>query len=107
MAFWIFSERSRSVNKMFDMRKPCNGSNIKIQQCKARPEVSSRIVLFFSINVCASAKPMRSGGSDDLIAGGCVGVEPEDRKSTRLNSSHVKISYAVFCLRKKTAIASL
>src|SRR5690606_39283565 len=26
---------------------------------------------------------------------------PEDRKSTRLNSSHVKISYAVFCLKKK------
>src|SRR5690606_41601098 len=25
----------------------------------------------------------------------------EDRKSTRLNSSHVKISYAVFCLKKK------
>src|SRR5690606_39702495 len=28
-------------------------------------------------------------------------VEP-DRKSTRLNSSHVKISYAVFCLKKKS-----
>src|SRR5690606_39814129 len=27
---------------------------------------------------------------------------PPDRKSTRLNSSHVKISYAVFCLKKKT-----
>src|SRR5690606_41300384 len=27
-----------------------------------------------------------------------------DRKSTRLNSSHVKISYAVFCLKKKTRI---
>src|SRR5690606_41341690 len=26
---------------------------------------------------------------------------PIDRKSTRLNSSHVKISYAVFCLKKK------
>src|SRR5690606_41985465 len=26
-----------------------------------------------------------------------------DRKSTRLNSSHVKISYAVFCLKKKTS----
>src|SRR5690606_41562249 len=26
---------------------------------------------------------------------------PKDRKSTRLNSSHVKISYAVFCLKKK------
>src|SRR5690606_42153676 len=30
--------------------------------------------------------------------------EIEDRKSTRLNSSHVKISYAVFCLKKKNAI---
>src|SRR5690606_40691186 len=27
----------------------------------------------------------------------------KDRKSTRLNSSHVKISYAVFCLKKKTS----
>src|SRR5690606_40634526 len=27
--------------------------------------------------------------------------QPTDRKSTRLNSSHVKISYAVFCLKKK------
>src|SRR5690606_42054046 len=28
-------------------------------------------------------------------------IGAEDRKSTRLNSSHVKISYAVFCLKKK------
>src|SRR5689334_24484490 len=28
-------------------------------------------------------------------------VEAEDRKSTRLNSSHSSISYAVFCLKKK------
>src|SRR5690606_41310502 len=30
-----------------------------------------------------------------------VGRRVRDRKSTRLNSSHVKISYAVFCLQKK------
>src|SRR5436309_7504827 len=30
----------------------------------------------------------------------------EDRKSTRLNSSHVKISYAVFCLKKKNYLGS-
>src|SRR5690606_40515702 len=29
------------------------------------------------------------------------GTKVKDRKSTRLNSSHVKISYAVFCLKKK------
>src|SRR5256885_11473627 len=28
-------------------------------------------------------------------------VDPRDRKSTRLNSSHLVISYAVFCLKKK------
>src|SRR5690606_39461582 len=31
-------------------------------------------------------------------------TEHEDRKSTRLNSSHVKISYAVFCLKKKKTV---
>src|SRR3712207_7757920 len=29
---------------------------------------------------------------------------PQDRKSTRLNSSHANISYAVFCLKKKNTI---
>src|SRR5436305_10507054 len=33
-----------------------------------------------------------------------VPVRAEDRKSTRLNSSHVRISYAVFCLKKKKKI---
>src|SRR5699024_11506129 len=32
---------------------------------------------------------------------GQVLIDGEDRKSTRLNSSHVSISYAVFCLKKK------
>src|SRR6266702_7215428 len=31
----------------------------------------------------------------------CRKSAPKDRKSTRLNSSHVAISYAVFCLKKK------
>src|SRR5690606_42091049 len=33
--------------------------------------------------------------------GGLGLMDSEDRKSTRLNSSHVKISYAVFCVKKK------
>src|SRR3712207_7043351 len=32
---------------------------------------------------------------------GPLGAPPRDRKSTRLNSSHANISYAVFCLKKK------
>src|SRR2546426_6710172 len=42
-----------------------------------------------------------SGGADILI------VETQDRKSTRLNSSHLVISYAVFCLKKKKLTAQI
>src|SRR5688572_32655268 len=38
---------------------------------------------------------------DELVAEG-VEISPKDRKSTRLNSSHSQISYAVFCLKKNT-----
>src|SRR3712207_8674563 len=46
---------------------------------------------------------------DDRVAGAgllhgaddAAGEGAEDRKSTRLNSSHANISYAVFCLKKK------
>src|SRR5438874_6480684 len=34
-------------------------------------------------------------------------LEIQDRKSTRLNSSHVEISYAVFCLKKKKSDRNL
>src|SRR5207302_6763381 len=40
-----------------------------------------------------------NSGTSTLYTG--AGVIVSDRKSTRLNSSHVKISYAVFCLKKK------
>src|SRR5699024_11542620 len=36
-----------------------------------------------------------------LRSGGALTPGPADRKSTRLNSSHVSTSYAVFCLKKK------
>src|SRR5205085_12182258 len=42
-----------------------------------------------------AARPGRYGGAHPR------GAAPRDRKSTRLNSSHSQISYAVFCLKKK------
>src|SRR5690349_23158521 len=38
---------------------------------------------------------------DEQATGAIEGQRRPDRKSTRLNSSHVEISYAVFCLKKK------
>src|SRR5690606_40790903 len=46
--------------------------------------------------VCVDNVISRSGYADIFQSGQ---LSEEDRKSTRLNSSHVKISYAVFCLK--------
>src|SRR2546430_5852550 len=43
---------------------------------------------------------------DRLGANPAIMVLPIDRKSTRLNSSHSQISYAVFCLKKKKTYES-
>src|SRR5690606_40008818 len=51
------------------------------------PDFSGRVLPTFRAD--AYLDPSAAGWSD------------RDRKSTRLNSSHVKISYAVFCLKKK------
>src|SRR3712207_7701946 len=45
-------------------------------------------------------RPARIRGDD---VHGLGGPDGPDRKSTRLNSSHANISYAVFCLKKKTS----
>src|SRR5256885_6267667 len=47
--------------------------------------------------------PRRAGAADAAAAGRAArsGDGLSDRKSTRLNSSHLVISYAVFCLKKK------
>src|SRR3712207_8626820 len=52
----------------------------------------------------AAAEPLRARRPDE-VGGEHVGHRVAgDRKSTRLNSSHANISYAVFCLKKKKKI---
>src|SRR2546422_4636393 len=50
------------------------------------------------VDTALRAAAERFGGLNVLV--NCAGIG--DRKSTRLNSSHGYISYAVFCLKKKT-----
>src|SRR3712207_8910911 len=68
----------------------------------------SRLLEVFALEVVAA-------GIREAIDRGAIGFDavkhlvlcrlerrpPQDRKSTRLNSSHANISYAVFCLKKK------
>src|SRR5256885_8838037 len=51
---------------------------------------------------CSNARSLRSVRCASIAPRKCS--DSEDRKSTRLNSSHLVISYAVFCLKKKKVI---
>src|SRR5690625_6508853 len=48
-----------------------------------------------------SKRTAAAWGATAVVAVAAVTAAGRDRKSTRLNSSHVAISYAVFCLKKK------
>src|SRR5688572_32622811 len=73
------------------------------------------IALLFALGGCG-LQPMYAGGGSGAVAQGLAAIDVppiegragwlvrKDRKSTRLNSSHSQISYAVFCLKKKKAV---
>src|SRR5579885_2859617 len=70
----------------------------------------TRSILRAAVSSPGAAQPECSGRCgpctgrrvwDCPARGGLGGGRARDRKSTRLNSSHVSISYAVFCLKKK------
>src|SRR3712207_7795379 len=68
--------------------KRCRSSSLV---CRLTPHAMERAVLGLS-----------ASGGPNIISDGHHHRSTADRKSTRLNSSHANISYAVFCLKKKT-----
>src|SRR5437870_7288859 len=60
-----------------------------------------RSTLFPYTTLFRSRRAGALGGRGSPRRNGAVPTAEGDRKSTRLNSSHVAISYAVFCLKKK------
>src|SRR5690606_39484231 len=66
------------------------------QLIRMDPEVAEKYLQYGELRRLELVK------SEDMPRSGVTQALMRDRKSTRLNSSHVKISYAVFCLKKKT-----
>src|SRR5437588_933793 len=69
----------------------------------ARATHAPNLVLIYESGA-VGASPSRlpvSIGDPALVTGSLMETGSRDRKSTRLNSSHTVISYAVFCLKKK------
>src|SRR5258708_8529442 len=92
-----------SIRKLIDIRKPFG-------------DLRSRLAQTDELSPAGAVM----AGDHDVLDGVCAGRdhslhlikvadpigpdEPRDRKSTRLNSSHQIISYAVFCLKKKKPV---
>src|SRR5436305_4195893 len=115
--FWIDTADGRHAYKVngkalrarstFILQDPGGDELFKIQERKLR--VRDTMKVQHEGETVATIKkamisPLRDrfaielGEGGDLSAKGNI-VDHEDRKSTRLNSSHVRISYAVFCLK--------
>src|SRR5689334_24534649 len=80
------------------------------------PSAPTQIVAALDEGLIPVIAPLAAGplnvNADEMAAALAVGLEAErilfvDRKSTRLNSSHSSISYAVFCLKKKKEQTSM
>src|SRR2546430_11285006 len=55
-----------------------------------------------AVNKYLATTIVSGAGTTNIVVADQAGATVRDRKSTRLNSSHSQISYAVFCLKKKT-----
>src|SRR3712207_7789017 len=66
-----------------------------------RSEMDHRTKNNFQIVTSLLTLQANRAGSDEVKGALMEAAERLDRKSTRLNSSHANISYAVFCLKKK------
>src|SRR5690606_39854979 len=93
---FFFSSRRRHTRFSRDWSSDVCSSDLEMA-------AEAGLVSIHFVNAASSLLVAPFGGVDRRLSTApyAIGVPRPDRKSTRLNSSHVKISYAVFCLKKK------
>src|SRR3712207_8589362 len=69
------------------------------RNARQAPVMTRTALVLLALAAAAPAAAEVTGSTGDAMV---IRHVLEDRKSTRLNSSHANISYAVFCLKKKT-----
>src|SRR5690625_6844226 len=93
----------KKIRELREHRLAVHRSNLHIYANIISPE-GDRVLVSASTIEPEVRKEIEKGSNVQAAAliGKRVAEKAKDRKSTRLNSSHVAISYAVFCLKKKT-----
>src|SRR5690554_7339365 len=93
----LFTPRSfKSFSCLAELDNPVLSISYKRMICLNRND-NLRIMLLGMVAVSL----LKHIACNPLADKESTSFSPPDRKSTRLNSSHVRISYAVFCLKKK------
>src|SRR5690606_3689505 len=102
-SFVVCDRRSRPTRSLLGARLPPTRLGIrargKLHLASPFQSVGARADLSLCATSCPAPGGFRAGVERPYFG---AFRRRRDRKSTRLNSSHVKISYAVFCLKKKT-----
>src|SRR5690349_23914529 len=88
---FFFSSRRRHTRSLRDWSSDVCSSDLAARRSRR----AGRLAAARSERGAGAGRPGRHAG------GATTPRRLRDRKSTRLNSSHVEISYAVFCLKKK------
>src|SRR5690606_16359334 len=78
-----------------------NYLDINVIDLKLQGELGYRITPHLRYDFIGALRYVKSSREHQITEYSNMANAYRDRKSTRLNSSHVKISYAVFCLKKK------
>src|SRR5690606_40774518 len=97
-----FCESVGSVSEAVGLRGDLSGE--LVEGARGRPELRARLDQEHQARQGAETRQHALRpvvGEQGQHTGDDGDPEARDRKSTRLNSSHVKISYAVFCVKKK------
>src|SRR5690606_39351472 len=102
VSFFFFSSRRRHTRFSRDWSSDVCSSDLEARRGMAYvPEAPALYDQFTPLEILRMGLSMYGIKRNDADTWCLQWLERLDRKSTRLNSSHVKISYAVFCLKKK------
>src|SRR5690554_4319972 len=93
---WTKGESSENYLEVVDIQIDCDQDSLLIKAIPAGPTCHTGTTSCFKEETAKGFLYVL-----ESIIHQRIDEDDEDRKSTRLNSSHVRISYAVFCLKKK------
>src|SRR5690625_6231009 len=92
---------NRNMSELFQETKELNELMKSYIRVHMNEEMAKEVTIHNQLNQIQSQSDKVMSNMQSILNKQETMLQEKDRKSTRLNSSHVAISYAVFCLKKK------